>query len=147
MLSLMQLLDIKTKDNSSGPVAQLVRVLSPYAKVAGLIPGQGTCKNQPMNSSMGGTAISVFLSVSLSPSSLLSLSLRLINFFKNCKVKNNKCLLFLKIDFSGLSWFHLILNRILMFGLLLFLIIFFSSISLFEALAILIYYHCFLAES
>ena len=30
-------------------VAQLVRALSPYAKVAGLIPGQSTYKNQPMS--------------------------------------------------------------------------------------------------
>ena len=32
-----------------GQVAQLVRALSWYAKVAGSIPGQGTYKNQPMN--------------------------------------------------------------------------------------------------
>ena len=32
-----------------GQVAQLVRALSGYAKVAGSIPGQGTYKNQPMN--------------------------------------------------------------------------------------------------
>ena len=30
-------------------VAQLVRVLSQYTKVMGLIPSQGTYKNQPMN--------------------------------------------------------------------------------------------------
>ena len=32
-----------------GQVAQLVRVLSPYTKVAGLIPGQGTYKKIIMN--------------------------------------------------------------------------------------------------
>ena len=32
-----------------GQVAQMVRALSRYAKVAGSIPGQGTCKNQSMN--------------------------------------------------------------------------------------------------
>ena len=32
-----------------GLVAQLVRVPAQYAKVAGSIPGQGTNKNQPMN--------------------------------------------------------------------------------------------------
>ena len=31
-----------------GLVAQLVRVSSPYAKVVGLMPGQGTYKNQPV---------------------------------------------------------------------------------------------------
>ena len=32
-----------------GWVAQLVRVLSQYAKAVGLILGLGTCKNQPMD--------------------------------------------------------------------------------------------------
>ena len=32
-----------------GQVAQLVRALSQYAKVAGLIPRQGTYEKQPMN--------------------------------------------------------------------------------------------------
>ena len=42
---------MKLKLKSSGPgwVAQLVRALPPYAKVAGLIPGQDTYKNQAMN--------------------------------------------------------------------------------------------------
>ena len=31
-----------------GQIAQLVRALSQYAKVVGLIPGQGTYKKQPM---------------------------------------------------------------------------------------------------
>ena len=34
---------------SPGQVAQLVRELSQYAKVVGLISHQGTYKNQPMN--------------------------------------------------------------------------------------------------
>ena len=32
-----------------GQVAQLIRASSGYAKVVGLIPDQGTCKNQPMD--------------------------------------------------------------------------------------------------
>ena len=32
-----------------GLIAQLVGASSQYVKVVGLIPGQGTCKNQPMN--------------------------------------------------------------------------------------------------
>ena len=32
-----------------GQLAQLVRVSSPYAKVVGSIPGQGTYKKQSMN--------------------------------------------------------------------------------------------------
>ena len=37
--------------NTVGPgwLAQLVRALSRYTKVAGLIPGQGTHKKQPMS--------------------------------------------------------------------------------------------------
>ena len=35
--------------SSSGQVAQLFRALSPYDKVVGLIPHQGTYKNHPMN--------------------------------------------------------------------------------------------------
>ena len=39
-----------TRINSSpGQGAQLVRVSSQYAKVAGLIPSWGTDKNHPMN--------------------------------------------------------------------------------------------------
>ena len=37
------------KTESFGRAAQLVKVLSPYAKVMGSIPSQGTCKNQPVN--------------------------------------------------------------------------------------------------
>ena len=38
------------KDLNRGPgcLAQLVRAPSQYAKVAGSVPGQGTCKSQPM---------------------------------------------------------------------------------------------------
>lgn len=32
-----------------GWVGELVRVSSPYTKIAGSILGQGTCKKQPMN--------------------------------------------------------------------------------------------------
>ena len=39
----------------TGQVAQLVRTSLPYIKVVGLIPGQGTYKNQPMNASISGT--------------------------------------------------------------------------------------------
>ena len=39
----------KTKDTCLGRVAQLVRALSGYTKVAGLIPDQGTYKNQAMS--------------------------------------------------------------------------------------------------
>lgn len=34
---------------SPGSVSQLVRALSQYTKVVGSMPGQGTCKDQPMN--------------------------------------------------------------------------------------------------
>ena len=37
------------KELGPGPVAQLVRVSSQYTKVVGLIPSQGTNKNQSMN--------------------------------------------------------------------------------------------------
>ena len=40
---------------SPGQVAQLVRALSYYAKVMGLIRSQGTYESQPMNAQMGGT--------------------------------------------------------------------------------------------
>ena len=47
---------------------QVVRALFPYAKVVGLIPGQGTYKDQPMNASMNGTTkIEVSLFLCLSP--------------------------------------------------------------------------------
>ena len=39
----------KYGSRSPGQVAQLVKVLSQYAKVADSIPGQGTYKNQPKN--------------------------------------------------------------------------------------------------
>ena len=46
----------KTKGcDGPGQVAQLVRASSPYAKVAGSIPGQDTYKNQPMSTSISGT--------------------------------------------------------------------------------------------
>lgn len=42
----------------------LVRALSPYTKVVGSIPGQGTYKIQPMNAQVSGTLnFSVCLSV------------------------------------------------------------------------------------
>ena len=45
-----QVLKFKTQRNAGpGQVAQLIRALSWYAKVAGSIPGQGTFKNQPMS--------------------------------------------------------------------------------------------------
>ena len=40
---------VKNKQLSPAQVAQLVRASSPYAKVTGSIPGQGTYKKQPMN--------------------------------------------------------------------------------------------------
>ena len=54
-----------------GQVAQLVRASAQYAKVLGLIPDQGTYKNQPMDVWIGGTANRCF---SLSLPSSLSLS-------------------------------------------------------------------------
>ena len=42
---------IKRKDLGPGWVAQLVRTSSRYAKAVGLIPGQGTYKNQPIKNS------------------------------------------------------------------------------------------------
>ena len=44
----------KTTIGGPGRVARLVRRLSRYTKVVGLIPGQGPCRNQPMNASMSG---------------------------------------------------------------------------------------------
>ena len=40
---------VKEGSSRLGWAAQLVRVLHGYAKVAGLIPHQGTYENQPMN--------------------------------------------------------------------------------------------------
>ena len=40
---------IKIAMRGPGQVAQLVRALSRYIKVAGSIPGQGTYKKQPVN--------------------------------------------------------------------------------------------------
>ena len=37
------------KHLSPGQVARPVRASSPYAKIAGLIPGQGTYENQPVS--------------------------------------------------------------------------------------------------
>ena len=47
-------------------VAQMVRVLTQYARVVGSIPSQGTYKNPPMSASVHGTTDPSF---SLSPSS------------------------------------------------------------------------------
>ena len=41
--------DIKEAWRSLGGAAQFVRASAEYTKVAGLIPGQGTYKNYPMN--------------------------------------------------------------------------------------------------
>ena len=41
--------DLKKEIPGPGQVAHLVRALSPYAKVVGSIPSQGSYKNQPMN--------------------------------------------------------------------------------------------------
>ena len=43
-----------------GWVVQLVRAFSQYAKVVGLIPGQSTHKNQPVNASISGTTNQCF---------------------------------------------------------------------------------------
>ena len=40
---------IKDSPKDLCQVAQLIRMLSQHAKVVGLIPGQGTYKNQPIN--------------------------------------------------------------------------------------------------
>ena len=50
---------------SPGQVAQLVRALSGYAEVAGLISSQGTYKNQPMNALLKWNNKLMFLSPSL----------------------------------------------------------------------------------
>lgn len=65
-----------------GPVAQLVRVSSRYAKVPGRIPGQGTYKTEPINASVSGTP-SRCLSLSLPPKSI-HFKKREICFFKEC---------------------------------------------------------------
>ena len=46
---LVRLWLIKNDSHGPGRVAQLGRVSSQHAKVAGSIPGQGTDKNQPMS--------------------------------------------------------------------------------------------------
>ena len=64
-----------------GRVAHLVRAWSLYTKAAGLIPGQGTCKNQPVNeciSKWDNKSMSLFLSLSLSLSEIN----QYINFYK-----------------------------------------------------------------
>ena len=50
--------------NITGPgwVALWVRVLSPYAKVAGSISGQGTHRKQPMKAEIKRTTKSMFFS-------------------------------------------------------------------------------------
>ena len=52
----------------------MARASCPYAEVAGWIPSQGTCKDQPADISISGKQIDVF-SLSHTPSSL-SLSLK-----------------------------------------------------------------------
>ena len=80
---------INLKNIMVGPgwVAQLVRMLSWYAKVVGSIPGQGTCKNQPMNNKL--IFLSFSLCLPLSPCLLFSLFLksRNKNFKKTIMVK------------------------------------------------------------
>ena len=51
---------LNLRSTGPGHVAQLVRALSRYAKVLGLIPGQGTYENQPMNASISGTTNQCF---------------------------------------------------------------------------------------
>ena len=41
--------DVRKESLGPGWVAQLVRVLSPYTKVAGLISGQDTDRKRPVN--------------------------------------------------------------------------------------------------
>ena len=48
----------------SSSVGQSTGSLSQYAKVQGLIPGQGTCKNQPINNKEVEKQIDDFLSLS-----------------------------------------------------------------------------------
>ena len=62
-----------------GPVAQLVRVSTQYAKVVGSIPGQDTYKNQPMNASIHETTNSLSPSPSLSLKSVLKIKNKLKN--------------------------------------------------------------------
>ena len=69
--------------DSSGCVAQLVRALSQYAKVVGVILSQGTCKNRPVNAQISGRT-NRCLSLSLPPH-FLSLSNQL-------KIKNIQCI-------------------------------------------------------
>ena len=61
----MEVIDIlereKERERSLSRVAELVRASSCYVKAVGLIPGQGTYKNQPINAS-----VSLSLSLSLS---------------------------------------------------------------------------------
>ena len=66
-----------------GWVAELVGALSQCTKVVGLIPGQGTYENQPMNAQVGGTTywfylLFFFLSLCLTPSSQLANQLKKI---------------------------------------------------------------------
>ena len=45
----------KTQGHSPSCVAQLVNVPLIYTRAVGLIPSQGTYKNEPMNASISGT--------------------------------------------------------------------------------------------
>ena len=67
--------DFISKIEFKGPgwVGQLVRVLSRNTKVVGLVPGHGTYKNQPMNSSISRITNQFSLSLFLFVSFFLSL--------------------------------------------------------------------------
>ena len=65
-------------------MAHCITALSQYAKVARSIPGQGTCKNQPMNASTSGTkGWCFFVSLPLLPSPPSKINI----FFKLTKIK------------------------------------------------------------
>ena len=63
---------------AAGQITQLVRVSSWYIKVMGLIPSQGTYKNQPMNASISGTTTRCL------PSCLSNHFLKCIRFMDHC---------------------------------------------------------------
>ena len=46
----------EVKEKRPGQGAELVGAPSPYAKVMGSIPGQGTCRSQPVSAPMDGAA-------------------------------------------------------------------------------------------
>ena len=87
--------------DSPGQGAELVRALSLYIKLADLIPGQGTHKNQPMSTEISGTtnqcfslSLSLSFSPSLPPSLPLSLSLPLSTIIKLKNFQNQNEMLF-----------------------------------------------------